>query len=87
MNLDLCNYQENKHISRINYFGNYKMVINSPEVYFGIQRQHAEVGHKNLISFSYKNYMDRFCKHRKQFISKYLQHKFVQFLVHELVII
>jgi hypothetical protein len=23
-------------------------VINSPEVYFGITRQHAEVGHKNI---------------------------------------
>jgi hypothetical protein len=30
------------------------MVINPAEVYFGITRQHAEVGHKNLIIFSYK---------------------------------
>jgi hypothetical protein len=44
------------------------MVINSPEVYFGIKRPHAEVGHKNLIIFSYKNHLDRFCINRKQFI-------------------
>jgi hypothetical protein len=37
---------------------NLKIVINSPEVYFGIQREHAEVGHKNLIIFSYKNHLD-----------------------------
>jgi hypothetical protein len=43
--------QKNKHISRINIYGNYKIVINSPEVYFGTKRQHAEVGLKNLIIF------------------------------------
>jgi hypothetical protein len=32
-------------------------VINSPEVYFDIKRQHAEVGHKNIINFSYKNHL------------------------------
>jgi hypothetical protein len=26
-------------------------VINSSEVYFGIKRQHAEVGYKNIIIF------------------------------------
>jgi hypothetical protein len=35
-----------KHISRINTSDNYKIVINSPRVYFGIKRQHAEVGQK-----------------------------------------
>jgi hypothetical protein len=30
------------------------MVINSLEVYFGIKRPHAEIGHKNIIIFSYK---------------------------------
>ena len=59
-------------------------MINSPEVHFGIKRQHAEVGHKNLIIFSYKNPLDRFCINRKQFIIKDLQHNFVQFLVQEL---
>jgi hypothetical protein len=57
-----------KHISRLNTSDNYKIVINSPEVYFGIKRQHAEVGHKNIIIFSYKNHLDRFCIKIKQFI-------------------
>jgi hypothetical protein len=41
-----------KHNSRINTFGNYKIVIHSPEVCFGIKRQYAKVGCKNLIIFS-----------------------------------
>jgi hypothetical protein len=49
-----------KHISRINTFDNYKIAINSPEVNFGTKRPHAEVGHKNIIIFSYKNHLDRF---------------------------
>jgi hypothetical protein len=58
-------------------------VINSPKVHFGIKRQPAEVGHKNLIIFSYKNHLDRFYINIKQFISQDLQHNFVQFLVQE----
>jgi hypothetical protein len=57
-----------KHISRINISDNYEMVINSPDVCFGITRQHAEVGHKNIIIIGYKNHLDRFCTNRKQFI-------------------
>jgi hypothetical protein len=57
-----------KNISRINASDNYKIVINSPEVYFGIERPHEEVGHKNIILFSYKNHLDRFCINIKQFI-------------------
>jgi hypothetical protein len=57
-----------KHISRINTSDNYKIVINSPEMYFGIKRPHAEVGHKNIIIFSYKKHLDRFCINGKQFI-------------------
>jgi hypothetical protein len=68
MGLELCNYKKNKHISRITIYDNYKIVINSPELHFGIKRQHAEVGHKNLNIFSYKNHLDRFCINRKQFI-------------------
>jgi hypothetical protein len=60
--------KKNKHNSRINIYGNYKNVINLLEVYFGIQRQHAEVAHKNLTIFSYKNNLGRFCINRKQFI-------------------
>jgi hypothetical protein len=36
-------------------------VINSSEVYLDIKRPYAEVGHKNIIIFSYKNHLDRFC--------------------------
>jgi hypothetical protein len=48
--------KENKHNSRINIYGNDKIVINSPEVWFEITRQYAKVGCKNLIIFSYKNH-------------------------------
>jgi hypothetical protein len=41
--------RKNKHKSRINIYDNYKIVNNSLGVYFGINRQHAVVGHKNLI--------------------------------------
>jgi hypothetical protein len=53
-NLTCAITKKNKHISRINIYGNYKIVINSPDVCFGIKRQYAEVGCKNLIIFSYK---------------------------------
>jgi hypothetical protein len=46
--------KKNKHISRINIFGNFKIEINSLEVPFGIERQHVEVGHKNLIILATK---------------------------------
>jgi hypothetical protein len=42
------------NISKINTFDNYKIVINSPGVYFGIKRQHVEVGHKNIIILATK---------------------------------
>jgi hypothetical protein len=73
-----------KHISRINISDNYKIVINSPYMHFGINRQCADVGHKNLIIFSYKNHFDRFCIKRKKFIIKDLQHNFAQFFVQDL---
>jgi hypothetical protein len=57
-----------KHISRINISYQHKIVINSPEVHFGLQRQHAEVGNKNLFIFSYKNHLLSFCINTKQFI-------------------
>jgi hypothetical protein len=43
-----------KNNSRINIFGVYKIVINSPEVCFGIKRQYAEVGCKKLIILATK---------------------------------
>jgi hypothetical protein len=51
-NLSCAILKKNKHNSRINISGNYKIVINSPEVCFGIKRQYAKVGCKNLIIFS-----------------------------------
>jgi hypothetical protein len=60
--------KKNKHNSRINLFGNYKIVVNSPEVYFGIKRQYAKVGCKNLIIFVYKNHLCRFCRNGKTFL-------------------
>jgi hypothetical protein len=49
------------HILRINISGHSKIVINSPEVCLDITRSHAEVGQKNIIMFSYKTPLDRFC--------------------------
>jgi hypothetical protein len=63
-----------------------KIMIHSPEVYFGITRQHAQVGHKNINNFSYKIHLGRFCIKGKQFIQKNLLHNFVQFLAQELII-
>jgi hypothetical protein len=60
--------KKNKHIARINTFGNYKIVVNSPEVHFGITTQYVGVGHKNIIIFSYTNHLGRFCINEKQFI-------------------
>jgi hypothetical protein len=51
-NLSYVFLKKFKHNSRINIFGIYKIVINSPDVCFGIKRQHAKVGCKNLIIFS-----------------------------------
>jgi hypothetical protein len=74
------------HILRINNSGHSKILINSPEVQLGMTKPHAEVGHENVIIFSYKNHLDRFCINGKQFIYKDLQHNFVHFLVQELVL-
>jgi hypothetical protein len=57
-----------KHNSRMNISGNYKIVINSPEVCFKIKRQYAKFGCKNLISFSYKNHLCRSCRNGKTFL-------------------
>jgi hypothetical protein len=46
--------KKNKNNSKISIYIDYKILINSPEVHFGITRYHAKVGHKNLIIFSYK---------------------------------
>jgi hypothetical protein len=53
---------------RINLSGKPKIMINLPEVCFNITIQHAQVGHKNINIFSYKNHLGRFCIIGKQFI-------------------
>jgi hypothetical protein len=45
-NLTYAITKKNKHNSRTNIYGNYKIVINSPEVCFGIKRQYAKFGCK-----------------------------------------
>jgi UDP-N-acetylglucosamine pyrophosphorylase len=70
-----------KNISIIYNFDKYKIVINSAEVHLGITRSHAEVEHKNIIIFSYKNHLDRYIINTKQFILKDLQQNFMQLLV------
>jgi hypothetical protein len=67
-NLTYAITKKNKNISRINTSGNYKIMVNSPEVHFSITRQHVGVGHKNIIIFGYKNHLGRFCINGKQFI-------------------
>jgi gamma-glutamyl-gamma-aminobutyrate hydrolase PuuD len=74
------------HILRINTTYQPKIVINSPEVYLGITIQHAQVGHKNINIFSYKNHLGRIYINGKQFIINDLHHNFVQFLAQELFI-
>jgi hypothetical protein len=37
-----------------------KIMINSQEVCFDITRQYAQVGHKNINIFSYKNHLGSF---------------------------
>jgi hypothetical protein len=56
------------HILRINTSDHSKIVINPQEVYLDVTREHAEVGLKNIIMFSYKNHLDRFCTTGKYFI-------------------
>jgi hypothetical protein len=56
------------HKLRINTSSQSNIVINSSEMYLGITRQHAQVGHKNINMFSYKNHPGRFCIKGKQFI-------------------
>jgi hypothetical protein len=67
-NLSYAFSKKNKHNSGINFSGNYKIVVNSPEVYFEIKRQYAKVGCKHLIIFVYKNHFCRFCRNGKTFL-------------------
>jgi hypothetical protein len=54
------------HKLRINISVKPKIMINSPEVCFDISRQHAQVGHKNINIFSYKNHLGSLCRNGPQ---------------------
>jgi hypothetical protein len=56
------------HKLKINISVKPKIMINSPEFCFDITRQHAQVGHKTINIFSYKNHLGSFCRNGKQFI-------------------
>jgi hypothetical protein len=51
-NLSCAISKKNKHNSRIIISDIYKIVNNSPEMCFGVKRQCAQVGCKNLIIFN-----------------------------------
>jgi hypothetical protein len=56
------------HKLRINISDKPEIKINSPEVCFDVKSQHAQVGHKNINIFIYKNHLGRFCINGKPFI-------------------
>jgi hypothetical protein len=66
--------------SRIIIYVNPKIMINPQDVHFGIRRQCAQVGLKNMNIFNKKNHLCRSSRKRKTFLEKDLHHKFVQFL-------
>jgi hypothetical protein len=54
-----------RYISRINIYVKHKIMFNSPEDCLCIKNLYPEVEHKNLITFSNKNHLDRFCINTK----------------------
>jgi hypothetical protein len=72
--------KENMHISRIIISVNSKFMIKSQEVHFGIIRQCAQVGVKNIIIFNMKNHLSRSDRNGKTFLETDLHDNFVQFL-------
>jgi hypothetical protein len=67
-NLSYVFSKKNKHNSRINISGNYKIVINSPEVCSSITRQCAQVALKHINIFSKKNHLCRSGRNGKTFL-------------------
>jgi hypothetical protein len=59
-------------------------VINSPEVCYATKKPYAEVSCKNIIIFSYKNHLCRFCRKGKQFYKKIYIITLYHFLVQDL---
>jgi hypothetical protein len=68
------------HKSRIIISVNPRIMINSEDVHFGITRQCAQVGLRNINIFSKKNHLCRPGRNGKTFLEKYLHHNVVQFL-------
>jgi hypothetical protein len=68
------------HQSRIIIYVNPKFMINSQDVHFGITRQCAQVGVKNINIFNMKNHLCSSSRDRKTFLEKDLHDNFVQFL-------
>jgi hypothetical protein len=68
------------HKSGIIISVNPKIMINSQVMNFGITRQCAQVGLKNMNIFSKKNHLCRYARNRKTFLERDLHHNFVQFL-------
>jgi hypothetical protein len=56
------------HKSRIIISVNPKIMINSQDVYFGITRQCAQVGLKNIKMFDMKNHSCSSSRNRKTFL-------------------
>jgi hypothetical protein len=56
------------HNSRIISSVNPKFMINSQDVSFGITRQCAHVGLKNINLFNRKNHLDNYCRKGKEFV-------------------
>jgi hypothetical protein len=73
------------HKSRIIIYVNPKLMINSQDVHFGITRQCAQVGVKNLNIFNMKNHLCSSARDRKTFLEQDLHDNFVQVLSLELV--
>jgi hypothetical protein len=67
------------HKSRIIISVNPKFMINSQDVHFGIERQCAQVGAKNINIFNIKNPLFSSARDRKTFLQKDLHDNFVQF--------
>jgi hypothetical protein len=68
------------HKSRIIISVNPKFMINSQDVSFGIIRQCAQVGLKNINILYLKNHLSRSDRNGKTFLEKDLHYNFVQFL-------
>jgi hypothetical protein len=68
------------HKSRIIISVNPKFIINSQDVYFGIIRQCAQFGFKNIYIFNKKNHLCRSARDRKTFLENDLHDNFVQFV-------